>query len=320
MKIEKLEPAFKDYLWGGVKLREVYGKKCDFDKVAESWELSTHPAGQSTICGGEFDGMALGDYLKKLGPGAVGANCGKFGDFPVLIKFIDAKDPLSIQVHPSDEYALEVEKEFGKTEMWYVLDCEPGATLYFGVNRDVGREEFRQRIADNTLLEVLNKVDVHPGDVFFIEAGTIHAIGGGILICEIQQNSNCTYRVYDYGRVGADGKPRELHVEKALAVSKLTPSDTADRQGEEERIPGGSVKLLASCKYFTTRRYKVVGDVALKMDGSTFASLVVTEGAGQAACRENTVGFHTADSLFIPAGARDVVITGPCVAVVTTVE
>lgn len=320
MKIEKLAPAFKDYLWGGVKLREVYGKKCGFDKVAESWELSTHPAGQSVICGGEFDGMALGDYVKQMGAAAVGRNCERFGNFPVLIKFIDAKEPLSIQVHPSDQYALEVEKEYGKTEMWYVMDCEPGASLYFGVNREVSREEFAGRIADNTLLEVLNKVDVHPGDVFFIESGTIHAIGGGILICEIQQNSNCTYRVYDYGRIGADGKPRELHVEKALEVSRLTPSDTEDKQGAEEKIPGGSVKLLASCPYFTTRRYKVEGQAHLKIDGSTFAAIVVTEGQGQVSCQENQVPFTTADSLFVPAQSKDVVITGPCTAVVTTVE
>ncbi|NBI18235.1 class I mannose-6-phosphate isomerase [Neglecta sp. X4] len=319
MKIEKLEPAFKDYLWGGVKLREVYGKKCAYEKVAESWELSTHPAGQSTICGGEFDGMTLGAYLKKAGPAALGANCGKFEQFPVLIKFIDAKEPLSIQVHPSDAYALEAEGEYGKTEMWYVMDCEPGASLYFGVNREVSREEFAQRIEDNTLLEVLNKVDVHPGDVFFIESGTIHAIGGGILICEIQQNSNCTYRVYDYGRLGADGKPRELHVEKALAVSKLTPSDTRDKQGEEEAVPGGWMKSLASCTYFTTRRCRVEGEVLLPLDGGSFASLVVTEGKGSASCRENTVGFVPGDSLFVPANAGEVRVKGTCTLVVTTV-
>lgn len=318
MKIEKLAPAFKDYLWGGVKLREDYGKNCDYDKVAESWELSTHPAGQSRVSGGEFDGMALGEYLRE-NPGAAGANCGGFENFPVLIKFIDAKEPLSIQVHPSDAYALQEEGEYGKTEMWYVMDCEPGASLYFGVNREVGREEFARRIAENTLLEVLNKVDVHPGDVFFIEAGTIHAIGGGILICEIQQNSNCTYRVYDYGRVGADGNPRELHVDKALAVSKLTPSDTSGRQGPVVPMLGGCGQRLASCKYFTTFRYQVERRAVLEADGGSFLSLVVIEGQGLVSGPENAVPFKAGDSLFVPAGTGRVAISGPCTVVATRV-
>ncbi len=199
MKLEQLSPAFKDYLWGGTKLRDVYGKNCDFDKVAESWELSTHPAGESTLAGGDHPGLTLSQYFQQF-PEVLGKNARAFRDFPVLIKLIDAKDPLSIQVHPSDEYALRVEGEYGKTEMWVIVDCEPGAFLYFGVNRPVSKEEFQQRIENNTVLEVLNKVEVRPGDVFFIQSGTIHAIGAGILICEIQQNSNCTYRVYDYGR------------------------------------------------------------------------------------------------------------------------
>ena len=140
MKNEKLSPAYKDYLWGGTKLRDVYGKKCDYEKVAESWELSTHPAGQSVIDGGEYDGLKFGEYLEKVGAKALGVNGAKFKEFPVLIKFIDAKQPLSVQVHPSDEYALREEHEYGKTEMWYILDCEPGAYLYFGVAREITKE------------------------------------------------------------------------------------------------------------------------------------------------------------------------------------
>ena len=281
MKIEKLSPAFKDYLWGGTKLRDVYGKKCDYEKVAESWELSTHPAGQSVIDGGEYDGLKFGEYLEKVGAKALGVNGAKFKEFPVLIKFIDAKQPLSVQVHPSDEYALRVEGEYGKTEMWYVVDCEPGASLYFGVNRALTKEEFKKRIEDNTLTDVLYKADVKKGDVFFIQSGTIHAIGAGILICEIQQNSNTTYRVYDYGRRGADGKLRELHIDKAIDVSKLTPSDTSDKQGKPEEIPGGTKCALASCPYFTTEKYVVDGEVEIDVTGDSFASLVVTEGSGK---------------------------------------
>ena len=318
MKIEKLTPAFKDYLWGGVKLREVYHKPCDFDKVAESWELSTHPAGESRISGGEFDGQTLSQYLAD-NPQALGENAGAFENFPVLIKFIDAKDPLSIQVHPSDEYALKVEGEYGKTEMWYVMDCEPGAYLYFGVNREVTTEEFRSRINGNTVEEVLNRVDVHPGDVFFIESGTIHAIGAGILICEIQQNSNCTYRVYDYGRVGSDGKPRELHIEKALAVSRLTPNPAPDEAHAPEDIPGGERTLLAECKYFTTHRYRVDSGIRLTAGEDSFLSLVAMEGSGQVACEENTVEFVAGDSLFIPAGTGDITVDGSCTLAVTKV-
>ncbi|MBR4889288.1 MAG: class I mannose-6-phosphate isomerase [Clostridia bacterium] len=318
MKIEKLSPAFKDYLWGGTKLKTEFGKQSDLNIVAESWELSTHPAGESRICGGEFDGMTLNEYLQQAGPAALGKNAAAFAQFPVLIKFIDAASPLSIQVHPSDEYALEVEHEYGKTEMWYVLDCEEGASLYFGVEKELAPEEFAARIENNTLTDVLRKVPVHPGDVFFIEAGTIHAIGAGILICEIQQNSNTTYRVYDYGRVGADGKPRELHVEKAKAVSRLTPNEPGAGAGKITAVPGGTVQPLAACKYFTTRRLEVTGEMTLDVDNSSFVSLVATEGTGEVR-GENTVPFVRGDSLFVPAGSGSVTVTGPCTLVETRI-
>ena len=319
MKIEKLSPAFQNYLWGGTKLRDVYGKNCDFDKVAESWELSTHPAGESKIAEGEFAGLTLSEYIEKLGTSVLGSRCREFKNFPVIIKFIDAKEALSIQVHPGDEYALRVENEYGKTEMWYVMDCEPGAYLYFGVNREITREEFRQRIENNTVLEVLNRVDVHPGDLFFIESGTIHAIGAGILICEIQQNSNCTYRVYDYDRRGQDGKPRELHIEKALAVSRLTPSDTADKQGKAEHVPGGTRKKLASCKYFTTEKLEVSGEMTLIAGEESFLSLIVLTGTARISGQENTVNAKAGDSIFIPAGTGQVTVAGECQMILTRV-
>lgn len=318
MKLEKLTPAFKDYLWGGTKLREVYGKPCDFDKVAESWELSTHPAGESRVDGGEYNGLSLSQYFQQV-PQALGKNAAAFESFPVLIKLIDAKDPLSIQVHPSDEYALRVEGEYGKTEMWVIVDCEPGAFLYFGVNRPVSKEEFRQRIEDNTVLEVLNKVEVHPGDVFFIQAGTIHAIGAGILICEIQQNSNCTYRVYDYDRRGADGRPRELHIEKALDVCRLEPSDTASRLGEVKALAGGTVQQLGACKYFSTEKLIVEEALTLEVGEDSFVSLLATDGSGWVEGPENKLAFRAGDSLLVPAGAGRVRVTGQAVLVKTTV-
>ena len=220
----KLIPALKDYLWGGTKLKTVYHKQSDLDTVAESWELSTHPDGQSVVASGMYTGRTLEEYIQENGCEILGSRAMKFDHFPILIKLIDARDNLSIQVHPSDAYALTHEGEYGRTEMWYILDCEEGASLYYGLKTAITQQELRQRIKDNTLLCVLNRVPVHKGDVFFIEAGTIHAIGKGITICEIQQNSNTTYRVYDYDRRDKNGCPRPLHIEQAIAVSSLRPA------------------------------------------------------------------------------------------------
>ena len=313
MKLEKLAPAFQDYLWGGTKLRDVYGKRCDFDKVAESWELSTHPAGESALAGGERDGLPLGQYFQQF-PQALGKNAAAFESFPLLIKLIDAKEPLSIQVHPSDEYALRVEGEYGKTEMWVIVNCDPGAFLYFGVNRPVSKEEFRQRIENNTVLEVLNKVEVHPGDVFFIQSGTIHAIGAGILICEIQQNSNVTYRVYDYGRVGKDGKKRELHIEKAVAVTNCAPA-----KKDDSHYPH-----IADCDYFTVDKLNLDGTTFNKLEGTvsekSFLSILVLDGEGTITSNGESVSYKKGDSIFLTAGSGEYSIEGVCDALLTTIR
>lgn len=223
MSILRLSPACKSYLWGGNKLKKEFHKSFSGPILAETWELSCHPDGPSTIVSGVHKGQTLREYLTEAGSQALGTNCARFEDFPILIKLIDASKELSVQVHPNNAYAKKNEHQYGKTEMWYVIDCEPGAFLYYGLKKHVSKEEFRQHIADNTLDQILNAVSVHKGDTFFIAAGTIHAIGKGIVIAEIQQNSNVTYRVYDYGRIGADGKPRDLHVDKALDVAHLEP-------------------------------------------------------------------------------------------------
>ena len=218
MEILKLKPVFKDYIWGGNRLETDYGFQTGLEKTAEGWMLACHKDGMNTIEGGQFDGRTLQSVLDEIGLEKIaGKNCMKFPYFPVLIKLIDAYDNLSIQVHPDDEYARRVENEFGKTEIWYVLDAIDNAELIYGFKESISADEFRKAIENNTLLDKLNSVKVHRGDLFFIEAGTVHAIGKGALIAEIQQNSNCTYRVYDYGRVGHDGKPRELHIDKAAA-------------------------------------------------------------------------------------------------------
>lgn len=297
MAMLKLKPACKDYLWGGDKLRTDFGIESDLHPLAEAWVLSCHPDGPSTIVGGPYDGQTLPDYLARAGRGVLGTHCDKFEDFPILTKFIDAKGNLSIQVHPSNEYALEHEHQYGKTEMWYILDCEPGAFLYYGFDHEISREEFERRIQDNTLTEVLNAAPVHKGDVFFIPAGTLHAICQGIVIAEIQQNSNVTYRVYDYGRVGADGKPRALHIPQALAVTQRKPPETQDFGGH-----------LGRCDYFTVDVYD--SDFAGTAGPESFVSLLVVDGAGTVRCGGETLAVKKGDSIFIPAGSGDFAVTG----------
>ena len=315
----KLKPAFKDYLWGGTRLRDDFGKDCDFDKIAESWELSCHKDGNSVVADGEFAGLTLAQYIEKEGKSVLGTNCEKFENFPILIKLIDAKDNLSVQVHPNNEYAQRVEGEYGKTEMWYVVDCDEGASLLYGFKHNITKEEFRERIENNTLLEVTNSVPVKKGDVFFIEAGTLHAIGKGILIAEIQQNSNTTYRVFDYGRLGADGKPRALHVEKALDVARLCPPERpAGPMGKPEQNGDCTSTLLAKCGYFTARLLDVAGSAPLCADGESFHSLLCLSGSGAVVCGGGAVPFAKGDSLFLPAGLGAYTIAGRAQLVLTT--
>ena len=296
----KLTAPIKDYLWGGTRLKTDFGKITDKEKAAESWELSTHPDGESIVSGGEFDGMTLSQYIKANGGDeCIGTRAAEFDFFPILIKLIDAKDNLSIQVHPNDEYAMRVEGEYGKTEMWYIVDCEDDAYLYYGVNRDITKSDFEERIKNNTLLEILNKVPVKKGDVFFIPSGTIHAICSGILICEVQQNSNTTYRVYDYDRRGADGKPRELHIEKAIDVSLLTPSP---KQAETNS------NILASCKYFTVEKLNDNSDITLNK--ASFRSVTVTDGNATLKLDDVTTSLTKGETVFIPAQDNTATITG----------
>lgn len=295
----KLLPAFKDYIWGGTKLKTEFDKKSDLEIVAESWELSNHPDGPSVVATGEYAGKTFPEYIKENN--CIGERAEAFDFFPILIKFIDAKDSLSVQVHPSDEYALEHENSFGKTEMWYILDCDEGAYLYYGLNREVTKEEFKERIDNNTVLEVLQKVPVKKGDVFFIDSGTIHAIGAGIVICEIQQNSNLTYRVYDFDRRDKFGNPRELHVEKAIKVSNLCPAKEYKSDNEN---------VLAKCKYFTVEKYDVSGSKIFSCDSGCFRSVIITDGSGVLKLNDTAIEFKKGDSIFIPAQDGEYTVDG----------
>lgn len=315
MYIIKLRPAFKDYLWGGTRLRDEYGFDSSLDKLAEGWMLSCHKDGENIIENGEFKGKTLSEAL-KLHPEYLGTHGKRFEYFPILIKLIDAKDDLSVQVHPDNEYAMRVEKEYGKTECWYILDCDEGAELIYGFNREISSDEFRQRIKDNTFLDTVNKVKVQKGDLFFIESGTLHAIGKGIFLAEIQQNSNSTYRVYDYGRLGADGKPRPLHIQKAIDVTKCTPPCRGTKpEGEEIKHDGYTEQLLTKCDLFNVERIKIKKKYIADADDSSFVSVLITDGSGTV---DGSV-IKKGDSLFIPADYGEFEITGNIDAIITRV-
>ncbi len=296
-EIVRMEPAFKDNLWGGTRLRDVYGKKCDYDIVAESWELSTHKAGQSIVATGKNKGLMLGEYINRFGRGILGWKCDPYERFPLLIKFIDSRESLSIQVHPGDDYALQKEDEYGKNELWYVVDCEPESYLYCGFSRDTDEAEVRRRIKDGTLTEILNKIPVKKGDSYFIENGTVHAIGPGVLICEIQQSSNVTYRLYDYQRRDKYGELRELHIDKAMEVTNFHEKDMEAAKTME-------------CKYFSIEKSVFDGEVSFNLDDSSFRAFVVLEGSGQVSCGEESLAYRPADCFFVPAGKKTVVFHG----------
>lgn len=308
MEIIKLKPIFKDYIWGGYRLKNDYGFDTGYDKTAEGWMLACHKDGMNTVDGGEYDGKTLQEVVDEVGKEKLlGKRSDKYPYFPVLIKLIDAYDNLSIQVHPDDKYAREVENEYGKTEMWYVLDAAKGATLIYGFKQEISSQEFKEAIENNTLLDKLNVVNVKKGDTFFIEAGTVHAIGKGAMIAEIQQNSNCTYRVYDYGRVGADGKPRELHIKKAIDVSKTVPPKYDIKpMGETKYVDKNEVQLITKCDLFSVNRYKCTNRLTLNVSENSFMHILVIDGKGTVDGRAAKKG----DSFLIPASYGDVIIGG----------
>lgn len=318
--IYKLRPAYKDYLWGGNKLRTIFGKDTPYDVTAESWELSAHKDGPSTIVGGEYDGVSFKDFIDENKSAVCGWKADVFDRFPILIKLIDATNALSIQIHPDDDYAFVRESEFGKNEVWYILDCEKDSYLYLGLNKDYSKSEIQQKVNDKSITEALNKVYVKPGDVLFVPAGTIHAIGKGILICEIQQNSNSTYRLYDYDRRDKNGNPRELHMEKAMDVVD-TKRFEINTEGESKVIKyaRSDQKLLCQCKYFEVKYYDIPKHEIIMVDDSSFKSIIVLEGECDITCGNELEKAKPGDSFFISAGRKRVHVTGKCKLVVTNI-
>ena len=298
MEILKLIAPCKDYLWGGRKLKDKYGKSSESDVVAESWELSFHKDGQTKTESGKT-------LAETLSAEEIGQKAKRFPFFPMLIKFIDARDNLSVQVHPSDDYALQHENSYGKTEMWYVVEAERGAGLYVGFKRDVTREEVERAIADGTLTDLMNFYEVQAGDCYFIPSGTVHAIGKGCLICEIQQNSNLTYRVYDYGRKDKCGNTRELHIDKALKV--LDFKTYTPRTFDEN--------TLGECAYFHVEKWAIKGKKSFVAGKDSFVCVTCVQGAGAIDGKPVRAG----DSFFVPAAYGECALTGDWTAIVSTI-
>lgn len=309
-----LRPSGKDYLWGGNRLKDDFAKNIDLTPLAETWECSTHPDGPSFVDSGRFSGQTLSMVL-KMHPEYLGTHPCTNGELPILIKFIDAKEDLSVQVHPDDNYAMEYENgQSGKSEMWYVLDAEKDAKLVYGLIHECDRQTIKNAVEDGSIMDYLQKVPVKKNDLFFIEAGTIHAIGAGTLLAEIQENSNLTYRLYDYGRTGKDGRKRRLHIDKALDVANL--ERMAD-PGQPQRVlkyrNGEASELLCRCKYFEARRIILntgKHPVYYKTDEISFRVLLCLEGRGSIQFENEILDFEKGRCIFVPANSVVINIYG----------
>ena len=304
----KLNPYVSETIWGGKKLIEEYGVKTEKNNAAEGWMLSCHEAGSSTVVNGEFAGKSFAEVVKE-NPVLCGKNADNFEDFPILIKFIDAMDNLSVQVHPTKEYCEKTGRGQSKTECWYIIDAEEDAYLILGFEDKITPEEFKAAIENNTLTDYVSKVPVKKGDFFFIESGTLHAICKGILLAEVQESSNTTYRIYDYNRVGNDGKPRELHVEDGAAVTKL------EKYSQPDFCKGNSLdtperRLLADCPLFKVWKLDLNGEISGEADEKSFVSLLIMDGNGTLDVCGETVSLTKGESIFIPANAGEYKING----------
>ena len=315
----KFKPVYKDYIWGG-RYFEKFGRELPEGILAESWELSCHKNGVSVAANGELQGKTLPELVQSDPGNILGT---KFPsdcrEVPLLIKFIDANDRLSVQVHPDDNYAAVYEGGLGKNEMWYIVDAKPGARLVAGLKPGVTREIFARAIKDNTIEDCLLEVQVEPGDVINIPAGLMHAIGAGIVIAEIQQTSDTTYRVFDYNRVDSSGAGRPLHLDKALEVTDFTPGE------REIKCKGVHVKVNENCsktvflanRFFACEKYSAKGSFSEKCDGSKFCIYICLEGRGTIASENMTVDFKAGETIFIPAAMGEYKLDGQFTALKT---
>lgn len=309
----KFNPVYKDYIWGGRNF-EKFGRDLPDGIIAESWEVSCHPNGISVVSNGEYKGATLPVIIKELGQVLMGSFFSEtdMDKFPLLVKFIDANRDLSVQVHPDDDYAFSNENgEFGKNEMWYVISAEPGARLVFDLVSRTSKEAFLQGISNSKLEECLRYIDVFPGDILNIPSGLVHGIGKGIILAEIQQSSDATYRLYDYNRVDKDGNRRPLHIDKAIDVisfNKQTPKNKT--KGIKLQLNSYTQTYLVANKYFSVELLDTDTEIDEGTDGSKFHILSFIEGDGEILFTDGCIKVRGFESLLIPAAMGSYKIRG----------
>lgn len=304
----QFNPILKERIWGGTKLKTVLNKPITSDITGESWELSTVEGDVSVIANGHLSGKSLTEIIKEFPNELLGTEVyNRFGkQFPLLFKFLDAKEDLSIQVHPNDELAKKRHNSFGKTEMWYIMQADENARIIVGFKEDSNAEEYVKNLENKTVLSLLNDVKVHAGDVFFLETGTVHAIGAGLVVAEIQQTSDITYRIYDFDRVDANGKTRELHVDLALeAINYKTTQAKRDYSKIENESNG-----IVDCSYFTTNIIPLDGQISVNKNGDSFTVYMCVEGNFELKWDENSYSYKKGDTVLIPAALTKYYLNG----------
>jgi mannose-6-phosphate isomerase len=306
----KFKPELQERVWGGQALAQFGLPLPEGASIGEAWTIGDHPNGTTVVVNGELAGVGLDAVRQQYGSEWFGKKFAKnkSARFPLLIKLLDCNDDLSVQVHPTDDYEKLPQGELGKTEMWVVLDAEPGAKIIYGLKSGLNRDKLERAIAEKRITDCLQEVTVEPGDVFFIPAGTVHALCSGVLVAEIQQNSDTTYRLYDYDRPGLDGKPRELHIQDSLNVTNY---DNAGAKRGKSAITRTNYWIeLAKCKYFVTEKAVVSRQWAQATTADTFTILIVAGGNGSIRWHDGSLELKSGECVLLPATLGEYTLEG----------
>lgn len=304
----QFDPILKERIWGGEKLKTELNKPITSKITGESWEISTVKGDVSVIANGALKGKSLMDVINDNPDEILGTEVyARFGkEFPLLFKYLDAREDLSIQVHPNDALAKELHDSFGKTEMWYIMQADDDARIIVGFKENSNAAEYLEYLENKTLLSILDDVKVKSGDVFFLETGTVHAIGAGLVVAEIQQTSDITYRLYDFDRVDANGATRELHVDLALDAINYNVTETKKEYSKDIN----KSNVVVDCPYFTTNYIPLDGTITVKKDGKSFTVYMCIEGQFEIDYNDTVYKYKKGDTVLIPAGISELIISG----------